>query len=116
MPNFLMPALLLLALKHTIKEGKTQLTLSDGRNILVDNKYEVGDSILIELPKQTIKEHFKLEKGNTAILNGGRHTGTIAIVDEIQGNRIWLKEGEKRIETLVKFAYVIGKEKPALKL
>ena len=102
--------------KHTIKNGKTQLNLSDGRNIITDKKYDVGDSVLIELPKQTIKDHFKLEKGNTALLVGGRHTGTTAIIDEIQGERIWLKENEKRIETLVKFAYIIGKDKPALKL
>jgi len=42
--------------KTTVKGGKTQLNLHDGRNILVDNasEYKTGDSLKLGLPDQNI--------------------------------------------------------------
>ena len=106
-----------IANKTSTKGGKTQLNLSDGRNILSDKtEYKSGDSILLELPEQKITAHFPLEKGNTAFLTSGKHTGIIVTIDDIQGNRIWCTTGKEKIETLKQFAFVIGKDKPALKL
>jgi small subunit ribosomal protein S4e len=103
--------------KRTVKGGKIQLNLSDGRNILSDKKeYKVGDSVLIELPSQKIAGHFELAKGNTAFLTSGKHTGTTGTIEDIQGERIWCTAGKEKIETLKQFAFVIGKDKPALKL
>ena len=102
--------------KTTVKKGKTQLNLSDGRNILADKAYATGDSILIEVPSQKILEHYPLAKGSTVFLTAGRHIGVTGTVDNIEGRRIWCKTGKEKIETLVDFAYVIGKDKPALKI
>ncbi len=103
--------------KHTVPGGKTQLNLSDGRNILSDKKeYAVGDSLLIETPEQKIAGHFTLANGSTAFLTGGKHTGVIGTIDDIQGERIWCTAGKEKIETLKRFAYVIGTDKPAVKL
>ena len=103
--------------KQTVPGGKTQLNLSDGRNILSDKKeYNVGDSLLIEVPEQKIAGHFTLANGSTAFLTGGKHTGVIGTIDDIQGDRIWCTAGKEKIETLKRFAYVIGTDKPAVKL
>ena len=103
--------------KRTLRGGKIQLNLSDGRNILAEkNKHAVGDSLLIEVTSQKITEHFPLEKGSTAFLTGGRHIGMIGKIDEIKGERIWCTKGKEKIETLKKFAFVMGKDKPALKI
>ncbi len=103
--------------KRTIRKGKIQLNLSDGRNILIEkNDYAVGDSLLIEVPKQKIIEHLPLAKGNTAFLIKGKHISMIGTIDDIQGNRIWCTKDKKRVETLKKFAFVIGKNKPAVSI
>lgn len=103
--------------RRTVKDGKIQINLSDGRNILSDNKeYKVGDSLQIELPSQKISAHYSLEKGNTVFLTGGKHTATIGKIEDVQGERIWCTTGKEKIETLKKFAIVVGKDKPAVKL
>ncbi len=103
--------------KHTVRGGKIQLTLSDGRNILVDkNAYATGDSLLLEVPSQKILDHFPLAKGNMTFIIAGRHIGTIAPVEDIQGDRLWCGKDKEKIETLKQFAFIIGKDKPALKL
>ncbi len=102
--------------KRTLKKGKVQLNLSHSRNILADkDAYAVGDSLLIELPSQKIAGHFPLAKGSMAFLTSGKHTATTGTIEDIQGERIWVK-GKEKIETLKKFAFVVGKDKPAVKL
>ena len=104
--------------KTTVKKGKTQLNLFDGRNLLIDkNGLAVGDSVLITIPKMKIIEPLKLEKGFTIYLVGGKHIGDIGVVAEIKGNTIWYQnEKKRRLETLKKFAFVVGKEKPSIKI
>jgi len=103
--------------KHVLKGGKIQLNLSHSRNILAEkDTYATGDSLLIELPSQKIAGHFPLAKGSTVFLTSGKHTGLVGTVDDIQGARIWCTQGKEKIETLKKFAFVIGKDKPAVKL
>ena len=47
--------------KTTLKKGLVQLNLFDVRCILVKkDNYKVGESLLLELPSQKIKEHFKI--------------------------------------------------------
>ena len=103
--------------KSVTKGGKIQLNLSDGRNILAEKgAYATGDTLLLEVPSQKILEHYPLAKGNTAFLVAGRHIGTIAPVEDIQGDKIWCGKGKEKIETLKQFAFIVGKDKPALKL
>ena len=103
--------------KRTIPGGKTQLNLSDGRNILSDKKeYNVGDSLLIELPAQKIAGHFTLARGSTAFLTSGKHTGITGTIEDIQGDRIWCTANKEKIETHKQFAFVIGNNKPEIKL
>jgi len=99
-------------------KGKTQLNLFDSRNILIDkDDYKTADSVLIDLPKQTIKEHIKFDKGVSVVLTGGKHMGDQGTIEDISSNKIIYKnkEGEK-IETLKKYAFVVGKQKPLIKI
>ena len=103
--------------KKTVKEGKTQYNLSNGRNILAEkDKYTTGDSLLIEVPSQKIIEHFPMTKGNTALLTGGRHIGTVGKIENIEGNRAWCTKDKEKVETLKKYVFTVGKDKPAFKL
>ncbi|MEJ6715728.1 MAG: 30S ribosomal protein S4e, partial [Euryarchaeota archaeon] len=66
--------------KSTIKGGKTQLNLNDGRNILVDDaaEYSSGSSLKLALPSQEILEHIKFSEGVRCYLIGGAHVGGFA--------------------------------------
>ena len=70
--------------KTTIKGGKTQLHLHDGRNILTDDasEYNTGDSLVIALPSQEVKEHIRFSDGIKCYLTGGAHVGEFAEVSE----------------------------------
>ncbi len=98
--------------------GKTQLNLYDGKNILVDkDDYKTGDTIVISLPKQEIKEHIKLQKGCFIYLIGGKHSGDIGRIEDIISNKITYKrESGETIETLKKYVFVIGKDMPMISL
>ncbi|MBI5398013.1 30S ribosomal protein S4e [Candidatus Woesearchaeota archaeon] len=104
--------------KTKISGGKTQLTLSDGRNIILSkDAYHVGDSLQLELPSQKILHHYPLGKGATVYLLFGKHAGKIGTVEEInKGKLIFSAHGEKRekYETLACYAFPVGAEKPAL--
>ncbi len=94
-----------------------QINLSDGRNILTDKKdCKVGDSVLIEFPKQNIKDVIKLDRGSLVFLIGGKHTGKIANVVEIKDSVMKCSTKEGDFETLKKYAFAIGKEKPLIKV
>ena len=52
-------------------------------------------------------------------LVGGKHAGTLGIIENVSENKIAYKEqaGEgKKYETLKEYAFVIGKDKPIVSL
>ncbi len=99
-------------------KGKTQLNLYDGKNIIVDkDDYKVGGTVLISLPKNEIKEYMGLEQGCLIYLIGGKHSGDIGKVEDIISNKIIYKmSGGETIETLKKYVFVVGKDKPVVSL
>jgi len=68
--------------KTTIKGGKTQVHLHDGRNIIVDDatEHKSGDSLKIGLPEQKVIKHIKFGEGTRCMLVGGTHIGKLADV------------------------------------
>lgn len=101
--------------KTILKKNRVQLNLYDGTNMIVDkNDYKPGDSVMIS--KGKIKKHLKLQKGALVYLTGGQHIGETAVLEEINvsegitPNKIILKSGDNRIETIQDYAYVIDKE------
>ena len=105
-------------INKTLVKGKTQLNLFDGKNIFVDKgAFKVGDSVLLELPGQKIIKHLKFGKKSTIFLTGGKHIGEIGNVEDIIENRITYKDEKGNlIETSKEYAFVIGEEKPAIKV
>jgi small subunit ribosomal protein S4e len=100
--------------KTTIKGGLTQLNLHDGRNIILKkDAYGVGDSLLIQLPDQKILKHFKLQKGEPAVIISGKNIGTKGKIHDIKRRKTMLetstvviKSGEENIETLLDYIMV----------
>lgn len=101
-----------------VKGGKTQLNLHDGRNILADKgKYKTGDVLKIELPSQKILDSYPLEKGNVAMIIGGKHSGQIATIEDYKvirspkPNIVGFKEG---FSTVKDHVFVVGKKSPEI--
>ena len=60
--------------KTVVQGGKVQLNMRDGANILADNTYKPGDSIVVSLEPETrfkIIDHFPFAVGNMAMVIGG---------------------------------------------
>lgn len=107
--------------KSIVKGGITQLNLSDSRNILMKKgekfEYNVGDSLLISLPDQVMKQHIKLENGAAVYLTGGKYVGCVGHLENMQGDVIKVKLDSGDVaETSKKYAFAVGKEKPLLSL
>jgi len=111
--------------KTVIKGGKVQLNMRDGANILADNTYKSGDSIVLSLETETrfkIVDHFPFAVGNMAMVIGGKHSGKVArIVDitKVPGsvpNRVILEDvaTKTRFDTISPYIYMVGRETPAL--
>ena len=107
--------------KHTVRGGKVEVTLHDGRNLLVpaNTTYRVGDSLKIQLPDQKVVSHLPLAPGHLAFVAGGSHVGEVARVDRVevrnspQPNRVHFKEG---FSTIKEYVFVIGDQTPQISL
>ena len=72
---------------------------------------------MISLPKQEIKEHLRLEKGCNIYLIGGKHSGDLGTVEDIISKKITYKTQKGEIiETLKRYVFVVGKDKPVVSL
>lgn len=109
--------------KTTLKEGKTQLNLHDGRNVIVEDSFVTGDVVSLKVPDQEITDNFKLEKGALVLITGGKHIGEIGTINEVNINKssnpntVVVENNKKdNFLTLKDYAFVIGKNKPAISL
>jgi len=108
--------------KTSIKDGKTQLGFHDGRSMISDTTVNVGDSCLIEIPKQKILDVVKLEQGCQAIIIRGVNAGQIGTIDKIEEGtfslprRVLLALGERKIEIPTDMIMVVGKDKPVIQV
>ena len=104
--------------KTLLKGGKLQLNLFGSVNILVDPKskesFKVGDSVVIKNKK--VDSVLSLEKGASVMLIGGSKIGNLAIVEDIKDKVLFIKINDKVVETLTKYAYVVGSKKPIVKV
>ena len=108
--------------KTTIRKGKLQLNLNDGKNILVDKtEYKTGDSLLLQIPKLKILEHVKLEKGKLGIVTKGVNAGKIGTVKSLvetktRGQKASVDFDGSVQEILVNRFVIVGDKKPLITL
>jgi small subunit ribosomal protein S4e len=107
--------------KHAAKGGRLQVTLHDGRNLLLPatTPYRVGDSVKISVPGQKVVEHLPLAPGALAYVSGGTHVGQLARVERVevrnssQPNLVHFKEG---FSTVKEYVFVVGQNAPEVTL
>lgn len=106
--------------KLTVKGGKTQLVFHDGTTMLASNDYNTKDSVLIKIPERTIEQHLKFETGSLAMVVEGQHAGQVGTIKEHKvvrssnSNRVILSTPGGEFETVEKYVFVIGKDKPVI--
>ena len=100
--------------KTTVSQGKTQLNLHDGRNVLLTkDAYKTGTTLKLHVPDQKVVEHFELTTDVPVLVTGGTHVGEIAHVLAVQrtrnprANTVTFKEG---FSTDIDKVFVVGKE------
>jgi len=107
--------------KHAVREGRVEVTLHDGRNLLVPSTsaYHVGDSLKLEVPSQKVVDHLPLAAGALAYVAGGSHVSELARVDRVevrnssQSNLVHFKEG---FSTVKEYVFVVGQASPEVTL
>jgi small subunit ribosomal protein S4e len=107
--------------KTILNGGAVQLNLNDGTNLLGSNDYKTKDSLILSLPDKNVVKHIRYEVGNLAMIVGGRHTGEIGSIKEIntvrssKHNTVSIT-GDYEFETIEEFVVVIGRKEPEIKL
>ena len=106
--------------KTTVRGGKTQLNLHDGRNVLLaKDEYKTGATLKVQLPGQKVLGHFELVAGAPSVITGGKHVGEVAHVLDVRltrnprANIVTFKEG---FSTDVDKVFVVGKGAPEVKV
>jgi small subunit ribosomal protein S4e len=97
-----------------VKGGKLQYNLHDGTNVLLEEKYGTGDSLVCSLPGYDVIGHYECKAGNEAMIVGGKHsgeTGTIMELKKVESSRpnmVRIERGDRQFETIEEYVFVIG--------
>ncbi|QLJ53004.1 MAG: SSU ribosomal protein S4e [Candidatus Fermentimicrarchaeum limneticum] len=79
--------------KRSIRGGKFQISLHDGRTMVGGKEFTIGDTVRITVPEQKVLSVIKLEANTNCLITSGRHAGEVAIIDEL-----YHKKGARRAE------------------
>ena len=114
--------------KMMVPGGKVQLSLHDGRNILLPDgakasDYSTLDTLVISVPEQKLMETIPLDKGAYAIVTQGRNVGMEGKIVESEkrigthASTVTVEDPNgNRFQTALEYVFVIGKNKPKVKI
>ncbi|MHA1577194.1 MAG: 30S ribosomal protein S4e [Candidatus Thorarchaeota archaeon] len=114
--------------KQMVSGGKVQLSLHDGRNILLPDSakptdYKTLDTLMITVPEQVLKESIPLESGVYAVVTQGRNIGIYGKVIEIQkrmgthASTVTIEDPDgTKFQTALEYVFVLGKAKSKVSL
>lgn len=120
--------------KTTMRNGRIQLNLHDGSNILIEvadpknpqeDVYRTLDTLKISIPERKILEHVKMKKGDFAVITGGKNIGRYGRIVEVEEERgkkrrntlVTIDDGKgNRYQTVLNFVFAIGGEQPLISL
>jgi small subunit ribosomal protein S4e len=97
-----------------VKGGKLQYNLHDGTNVLLQEKYSTGDSLVFSVPGFDILEHYERKAGNKAMIVGGKHSGETGTIVELKTvassrpNMVRIEGADKQFETIEDYVFVTG--------
>ncbi len=92
---------------------RTQLTLHDGRTLLVEEAYDTNDSLVVSNDDGEVVAHFPYEAGALVTAVDGAHAGDVGEIDEIQvtpgsaPNNVLVDNDAGGFETIEEYVVVI---------
>ena len=102
--------------KTALPGGKLQLGLHNGWTIIVPKGGEkVGSTVIATFDKK-VKHHYPLAEGAFVLVTGGRHVGTVGTLAALKDGKAVIKTADGETETVVRHLFVLGAQKPAIKL
>ena len=114
--------ILRVTLRKTIKGKKTQYGFHDGKTLIANEQYSVGDSCLLDLSKKEIKSYMKLDKGSVVLVTKGENAGAIGKIEEIREGLFSLPKrtvvsfGDRSVELPVQMVMLVGHEEPIIQV
>ncbi len=107
--------------KVSLKGGKTQYNLHDGRNIVLDdaNKFRTKNVLKIQLPSQKVLDVIQFRKGYMALITGGKHIGEIGKIEKyeiMKGPQDNLVHFDSGVSTVEDYVFPIGEDTPEIKI
>ncbi len=114
-----------IVVKNHVHGGKIQFCLHDGTTFLADAKkaaYKVGDTLKVTVPDNKIDVHLPMEPGSVAVIMGGKHVGGVGKIKEVQiinspePNMALVDVDGTVVRTLLDYVFVVGKDKPLIKI
>jgi len=98
--------------KKIIAKNKTQMNLDDGQNILSKEKFNVGDSVLLNTKTGKIEKILPLKKSAVVEVVVGKHAGEkgklLGFEELTRGKSYKVKLGEREVDLPYKAVLVIG--------
>ncbi len=70
--------------KKILPGNKIQVNFMHGKNLIVKEKVNAGDSVLLNLKENKIEKILPMEKGKTAFVIWGKHAGYYGKIDSIE--------------------------------
>jgi small subunit ribosomal protein S4e len=108
--------------KATVKGKKLQYGFHDGKTLVTDQKFKVGDACVIQLPDVQVKTHVPFEKGTTVLIISGENAGHIGKIEDIKDGifslpkRALVSYEDRSVELPVEIVMVVGSDRPLLKV
>lgn len=118
--------------KTTLRKGRVQLNLHDGRSIVMpfqdpgsprEGTYNTRDTLRISIPDQKILGHLKFAEGAYAIVTSGRNLGRHGKIMKLEpstaartATALMEDPSGNRFETIADYLFVVGEEKPSIKI
>ena len=113
--------------KVMVKGGRIQLTAHDGRNFIFNkeddySKARPGDVLIYNIAKQKVEDHIPFENGVLALIVRGAKMGEVGRITEVlkvhplRPKVVRLVRDGETLETLYKYVFPIGREKPVITL
>ncbi len=108
--------------KIMIPGGKLQMTLHDGRNILLPEgakaaDFKTLDTVKVSIPEQKFLKSFPLERGAYALVSRGKNVGIEGKILEVErrfgthASTVTLEDPEgTRFQTALEYVFVVGKK------
>lgn len=84
--------------KKMLKGKKVQINFNDGRNILSNEKINVGDSALVDFSTKKIEKILPVKEKAKVTVIKGKHMGSTGEISKIDQEKIYVKSKSKEFE------------------